>query len=414
VSLYTSFDHYNPPIGPDQTPYDYFEALRDEAIETETPIGWSEVYGGFWVCTGWEEAREIQHDTEAFSNIDVTFPSYALPGGRPMMLSGIDEPAHKKYRRLVQAPFSPARAWSMADYFRTDTNHLIDRFIDSGRVDIVQTLTQEVPGRMTAMLLGLPPEEGGRYRTWVHAIAQQALRDPEGAAPHLREMDEHFEVILAERRANPGDDVLSLIIQSEIDGERLTDEEIKDFFVVLLVGGIDNTVYLLANMMWRLGWDKELRRRLARKPALLETAVDEFLRFYSPGIVARLITKEVTVGGVTMQPGQHVVVFHPIVNRDPRQFENPDVFNPERTPNRHFGLGLGIHRCLGAHLVRVEAQCVFEEFMRRIPEWELDPERTSSWLPGQVGGMVSVPIVFPSGGGYPDADWHASQQLAAA
>ncbi|MCU1500304.1 MAG: cinA, partial [Acidimicrobiales bacterium] len=199
--------------------------------------------------------------------------------------------------------------------------------------------------------------------------------------------------------------------RSEIDGERLSDEELQDFFIALLIGGIDNTVYLLANMLWRLAWDRELRRRLVRRPDMLETAIDEFLRFYSPGIVCRLVTREVTVGGATMAPGDHVVVFHPIINRDARQFEYPDVFVPERSPNRHFALGLGIHRCLGMHLLRVEARVVAEEFMRRIPEWELDPERASRWSPGQVGGMASVPIVFPPGGGRPDEGWAPGRPL---
>jgi cytochrome P450 len=413
MSLYKVFDHYDPPIGPDGTPYQYFEALRDEAIATSTPIGWSEVYGGFWVVTGWEEARDIQKNTQAFSNSEVTFPAYGTPGGRPLMLSGIDEPAHMKYRRLVQAPFSPARAQELDAPLRALTNELIDQFIGSGRVDVVESLTQEIPGRLTAMFLGLPQEQGGVYRTWVHAVAQGHL-NPEESAKHVQALDEYVMEITKERRLNPGDDIFSHIVTSEIDGQRLSDEEIKDFFVVLLVGGIDNTVYLLANMLWRLAWDRELRRRLVRRPDLLETAVDEFLRFYSPGVVCRLVMERTEIGGVTMEAGDHVVVFHPIINRDPRQFENPDSFVPERSPNRHFGLGLGIHRCLGMHILRVEAKILAEEFMRRIPEWELDPERKSRWLPGQVGGMCSVPIVFPPGGGYPDAEWTAGRPLAVA
>jgi cytochrome P450 len=405
VSLYTNYDHYKSPIGPDGTPYQYFEALRDEAIDTDTPIGWSEVYGGFWVVTGWDEAREIMHNTGAFSNREVTFPSYGVTDEdveRPyqMMLAGQDEPDHKKYRRLVSGPFSPRNADVITQPLRATTNELIDAFVDDGAVDIVEALTNEVPARLTAIILGLPPEDGGLYRSWTHAMAQGIHTDPEGARAKLAELDDYFAVMLADRRRNLGDDVLSLVIQSEVDGERLTEQEIKDFWVVLLLGGIDNTTKLLGSMLWRLAWDKELRRRHVAHPEVLATSIDEFLRYYSPGISCRLVVQPAEVRGISFEPGQNVVLAHPVANRDPRQFEHPDVFDPERSPNRHLALGMGIHRCLGAHLVRVEARVASEEFLKRVPEFELDSAKPAKWIPGQVAGMETVSIVYPPGGGY--------------
>jgi hypothetical protein len=413
MSLYTEYDHYATPIGPDGSPYEYFEALRDEAIATRTPIGWSEKYGGYWVCTGMEEGREITRDTDAFSSIDVTFPAYSTPGARPLMLVGLDPPLHTKLRKMIQPPFSPRAAMAMSEYFRKDTNYLIDEFIDNGRVDVVEALTQAVPGRFTAMILGLPPEKGDLYLGWVHHIAAPPTDEAAGVTDRMQavaegqsavkaidaEIDAHFQELLSARRANPGDDVLSHIVHSRMDEGVLTDEEIKDFFIVLLIAGIGTTMFLLSTMIWRLGWDLELRRRLVAHPELLDTAVDEFLRFYPSAAYGRLVTKPVTVAGVRFEPGQHVVLSTPIMNRDPRAFPSPDVFDPQRSPNRHIGLGLGIHRCLGAHLVQVEAQAVCEEFLRRIPDYELDPGADSLWLTAQVGGMASVPLVFPAGGG---------------
>jgi cytochrome P450 len=397
VSLYAQYDHFNTPLGADGTPYEFFEALRDEAVETDTPIGWSEVHGGFWVATGYEAMREIQKNADVFSSRGVNFPPLGLPDDRPLMLAGIDEPAHGKYRRLLQEPFSPSQALAMKDHLRKDTNYLMDRFIDEGRVDVVEALAQAVPGRLSAMIVGRPPEDGDIYRTWVHAIVMHHV-DPEGSAKQLQDFEAHFAELLADRRSNPGDDVFSLVVKAEIDGERLTDDELKDFFIALLIGGIDNTVHLLGNMFWRLAWDKELRRRLVAKPDLLGTAVEEFMRMYGPAQAGRIANESITVAGVEIMAGQQVQMVHPIANRDPRQFEHPDVFIPERSPNRHFALGLGIHRCLGAHLVRTEAQIVTEEFLRRIPDFELDPDRSSKWSCGQVAGMTSVPIVFEAGG----------------
>ena len=416
MSLFTNFDHYNVPTGPDGTPYQYFEALRDEAIKTGTSIGWSEVYGGFWVPAAYDAVHEIMHNTQAFSNREVTFPSYGnveegTERDYQLMLAGQDEPAHKKYRRLVNGPFSPKSAANMGEPLRATTQQLIDQFIESGSVDIIESFTNDVPARLTALILGLPPEDGALYRSWTHAMSQGIHTDPEGAQQQLAGMHEYFVQLLADRREHPGDDVISGVVHAEVDGQRLTDLEVEDFFVVLLLGGIDNTTKLLGSMFWRLGWDHELRRRLVDKPELLPTAVDEFLRYYSPAYTCRLVLEPVTVAGVTMEPGQHVVLGLPIANRDPRQFEHPDVFDPERSPNRHVGLGTGIHRCLGAHLVRMEACVAAEEFMKRIPHWELDPDRRPTWLCGQVSGMQTVSIVFPAGGGYPDSGWRAGRSV---
>jgi cytochrome P450 len=390
--------HYDTPVGPDGTPYEYYEAFRDWAVESDEQIGWSEKEGGFWLAFGYEAVKEIYQNSTDFSNKYSTFPVYGTPEGRPLMLAAYDEPAHSKYRKLVSGPFSPKKAAEMTDLLRATTNDLIDRFIDDGRADLVSGLANEVPARATAIILGLPAEQGDVYRTWTHAMAQQQHTDPEGAAKVMGEMNAWFAELLEDRRRNPGDDVISGVIQAEVDGERLTDEEVHDFFVVLLLGGIDNTTKLLSNFAWRLSWDRELRRRLIKHPELMPTAVDECLRYYSPAMTVRVVVKDMTFRGCKMKTDQFIVKMLPIANRDSREFANPDVFMADRSPNRHVGLGIGIHRCLGAHLLKVEARVAMEELLRRIPEFELDGEAKTSWLLGQVGGMQSVPVVFPAGG----------------
>lgn len=137
---------------------------------------------------------------------------------------------------------------------------------------------------------------------------------------------------------------------------------------------------------------------MIRHPELLGTAVDEFMRYYSPAGSARYVERDVTVGGVDLTAGQTVMGLYHLIHRDPRQFANPDVFIPDRSPNRHLGLGAGIHRCLGAHLVRVEAMVVVAEVLKRLPEFELDGARPPVWLAGQAGGLTSVPVTFHPGG----------------
>ena len=409
-TLISEYDHLDPPLGPDGTPYQYWEAVRDEAIAGDTPVGWSEKHGGYWVCTGWEASREIHHNTKDFSNTESTFPKYGTPSGRPLMLAEMDDPTHKRYRRIVTAPFSPKNAEYRNDQVRDATNKLIDKIIKSGRADFCE-VGDYLPERVTAIILGLPEEDGPRYRRWVHAMVQAAT-DPEGAAAELKNMADYWHESVEERRRRKTGDLLTEIVHAESDGEQLNDVELLDFFSILLLGGIDNTSRLLATMFWRLGWDKELRRRLAGDPKLIPFAVEEFLRLDGPAMVFRIATNPVTIGDAKIEPGQILGLAHPVSNRDPLQFANPDAFVPDRSPNRHFGLGLGVHRCLGLHLVKIEARILLEEFLDRIPEFELDPERSSRWVSGQVGAMVEVPIVFPPGG--KAAEWRPADSLSLA
>jgi cytochrome P450 len=246
-------------------------------------------------------------------------------------------------------------------------------------------------------MLGAPAEDGTGYRRYTHAIAH-VLNDPEANERELVAMHEYFGRLIEERRSNPGPDILSSVVASEIDGEGLSEAEIIDFVIVLLLGGLDNISFILAVMFWRLAWDHDLRRQLQSQPELQATAIEEFLRCYTPPSIGRLVTKEVTVGTVTMKAGDQLMMANTVMNRDPRQFENPDEFIPDRDPNRHFAFGLGIHRCLGAHLVRVQMRVALEEFEKRIPEWELDSAQPVTWMCGAPGGLSSLPIVFPPGG----------------
>lgn len=399
MSLYSEFDHYNMPLGPDGTPYDYVEALRDEAFETDTPIGWSECHEGFWVVTGYEEDRAIMMDSTNFSNEGCLYPRYGT-GDAKIMLAEHDDPEHKKYRKLVQAPFSANKIGEFEPMLRESAVTLIERFLDDGEVDIVKGLTEDIPARLTAILLGLPPEDGDLYRHWTHAMAFLSVTDPEAAAPIVAEAYAYFDEMLAERWNNLGTDILSLVMQSQIDGDRLSDLEIKEFWVALLIGGIHNTARLLGTGVWRLAWDLELRRRLVGRPELIKPAVNEIIRYYTPGLVGRDVMNEVTIGGVTMKPGDHLIMAHNIANRDPRVFPNPDALIIEReNASKHLGLGRGIHRCLGAHVVTLEIQIVLEELLKRVPDFELARGKWPVWAQGQVSGFEYVPIEFPRGGG---------------
>jgi cytochrome P450 len=394
-SFYAHYDHLDVPLGPDGTPFEYYERFRDAALAEDQPVGWSERHGGFWVVTSYADCERIDRDAENFSNDGIIFPKYAVT--ETLMLAEQDEPEHMRARRLVNLAFMPKSVTALREAIHTAVHELMDGFIESGRADVGRILADPVPSILTAVMLGFPPEDGPMFDAWTTALTHEFIHDRDKALPKIQQMYAYFERNIERRQQEPGDDILSQVINSVVDGERLSHKELLGFSTVLLIGGIENSAKLIGTALWRLGWDVELRRRLVRAPEKMNTAVDEFLRYYTPAPIGRTVKREVTIGGRTMKPGQQVMIVLPIANRDPRKFPNPDVFMLDRANNTHLALGTGLHVCLGQHLIRMEARVVLNEFLSRIPDYRIDADAPQFWTKGQVQGMSRVPIRFAPG-----------------
>jgi cytochrome P450 len=390
-----SFDHVHTELGSDGTPYDNYHALLSEAKETGRFFGWSKQHGGFWVIFGHSECIEIARQADAFSNREATFPAYAMQ--ERFMISSFDDPEHKIQRAIVNRSFSPNSVKQYEGLIRENVNLLIDGVIESGKADLARVMARPIPALVTALLVGLPAEDGPKFSRWVASLAERHILDDAEADAATAEMYSCFDSTIVERQKNPGQDVLSQVIQATYDGRKFTHEELRGFFTILMVGGIDNSARLIGSMLWHLGWDNALRSQLVEHPELVPTAVQEFLRFYSPAHIVRQANHDIEFQGATIKKGDFVLLAYPIANRDPRTFENPDKFIPNRAPNLHLGLGIGIHRCLGAHLIALEARIVLEEFLKRLPEYAIDENLSAKWMSGQVAGMVSVPVRFTPG-----------------
>ncbi len=385
---YSDFDHMvTKPDG--EAPYPAYRELR-----AECPVGRSEQYGGFWVVTGYAECYEVIHNPEVFSSRSITFP--AFPQDAPMIPIELDPPDHSLYRSLLAPAFSPRRTRELwEDPIRAVVNELIDGFIEDGRCDAYKTLAEPVPCYMGTTLLGVPGEDAPKLLEWVSAVVDNSPSDPEAPKEAMQKQYEYFAAKLEERRADPsGDDILSRLIRAEVDGKSLTQEELLGFCLLLMLASIDTTQKAIGSMMWHLATDADLRRELAADPSKIPAAVEEMLRFWSPSQPSRVVVRDTELGGQQMKAGDVVLMMIGSADRDEREFPDGETFVPDRSPNRHLTFGGHIHKCMGAHIARLELRVLLEEFLRRIPDFEIEDESKVRWNPGQVQGYVSVPIKF--------------------
>jgi cytochrome P450 len=389
VRKYSEYDHHAPDITLENV-HESWDTLR-----AQCPIGRSDAYGGMWVVTGYAEAHEIFHDAETFSSTPLIIPPF--PQALKMVPVEIDPPDHFKYRTLVATPFSPRHAEKMVEPLRVIVNRLIDGFIEDGECDIYQTVATPYPTLMGTIMLGLPDSDAKLFEDWTHKIIHMSATDFEVAGEAVIELYSYFYALLEDRRANPCGDMMSLLAEAELGGEKLTDEELMGFCLLLLIASIDTSQKAIGSMLWQLATQPDQRHRLAADPKLIPSAVEEFLRLWAPVQPARRATRDVEVCGIRMKEGDQMLVLLGAANRDDREFPDAAETVLDRSPNRHLTFGTHIHRCLGSHIARLEMQVLLEELLRRLPDFELQEGAEVEWSKGQVQGVVRVPIRFAPG-----------------
>jgi cytochrome P450 len=271
---------------------------------------------------------------------------------------------------------------------------LIERFADKGGCDAAVDYAQEIPVRVIAVMLGLPEEEGDRFRTWIHEILEVGITRPDVLMKAIGETTKYFQAEVEKRRDAPRDDLISQLAAAKIDGQPITEDHLLGALRLILIAGIDTTWSAIGSCFWHLARHPEDRKRLVAEPELIPTAVEEFLRAYAPVTMAREVIKETTINGCPMQPGHMVLLSFPAANRDPRMFPDADRVVIDRKENRHAAFGLGIHRCIGSNLARMEIKVALEEWLKRIPDFRLDPAATVTWSEGTVRGPRKLPVLF--------------------
>ncbi len=364
------------------------------------PIAFTERRQRTWLPVRYEDLAEIAHDTERFSSRDIVVVSpfdQPLNDLMPVPPISSDQPVHTWARRLLLPAFGPTAIDNMTPITRALSHSLIDEHFSDGHGDAAADYARHIPVRIIAQMLGVPVEDEDKFTGWVVRTLQNGFQNIDGAMDALGEMTMYFMGAVAERRAmEPGtrpDDIITMLIEAETD-EPISDQHLLGTCFLLLVAGIDTTWSNIGSALWHLATHPEDQQRLRDEPELMTSAVEEFLRFYSPVTMARYVTEDTEFNGCPMQEGDKVLMAFPAGNHDPAMFEDADRFIIDRAKNRHFAFGSGIHRCLGSNLARMEIKVALEIFLERVPTFRLSDPDAVTWTGGQVRGPRCVPITF--------------------
>lgn len=387
-----------------KNPFPIWDDLREKC-----PVARTERWGGSWMPTRYEDLFEIARDVQHFSSRNVLVADVAPPPdmekaegeliaqynvGAPPITS--DPPVHTWARKLLLPPFSANAVAKWEPETRELCESLIDGFIADGRTDGASDYAQQIPPRVIASMLGIPKEMAGTFTGWVQGFLELGLTDPELRRESGRAIFEYLYGRIQERKQNLGDDLISYLLTSEVEGERVPEEHVLGTCFLLLVAGIDTTWSSIGSALWHLAQHPEDRARLINESDLMPMAIEELLRAYSPVTMARVVAEDVNYKGCPMSEGDRLLMNFPAANRDPEMFENPHDVILDRAKNPHIAFGVGIHRCAGSNLARMEMRVALQEWLRRIPDFRLEDPDAVTWAGGQVRGPRKMGIVWPS------------------
>jgi cytochrome P450 len=372
--------------------------VLDSIRESECPVAHTDRWGGSWMPTRYADIVAIAQEHEVFTSrqILVTGPK---PGQEPEgPYAGVaappissDPPEHHWHRRLILPFFAPQAVAKFEDGTRALCNQLIDRFIDQGQGDAAADYAQQIPVRVIATMLGVPTDLADTFTGWVRGVLEAGLKDQEVRLAARLNILNYFHEQVADRKANPrDDDLITTLLHSEVDGQRVPEEYVMGVCNLMLVAGVDTTWSSIGASLWHLAQHPEHRRQLRENPDLWPSAIEELLRAYAPVTMARIVAHDTEFEGCPMQGGDRVLMSFPAANRDPRQFENPD----QVILDRDVAFGAGIHRCAGSNLARLELRVALQTFLERIPEFELVDPAAVTWAGGQVRGPRECLVRF--------------------
>jgi cytochrome P450 len=386
------FDHLSPRYAAD--PLTVYREMRSRC-----PVAWTDAHDGFWVTSTHADVFAASRDDETFSSKNgVVIPSES---GLHLLPIEVDPPELRPYRRAMNPAFNPRAVARLLPDLQRLAAWCVDQVIESGEIDLVEDLASPVPAMATLLLVGLPVGDWERYAHAFHGMVAYAPSTPQyaEAVQFVIGISATLRSEITERRLRPREDLLSTLTQIEVEGRRLTDDEVTSILITTLGGGIDTTTALIANALVYLQDHPEHRARLAHDESFMASFCEEMLRYYSPvqGF-ARTVTTDTGLGGCTLRRGDRVFLSWAAANHDPAVFDQPEEIIPDRFPNRHASFGVGAHRCVGSTLARTEFGVVVGEVLRRMPDYRLGDGAVRYSNIGTANGWHRLPARFTPGG----------------
>jgi cytochrome P450 len=397
------FDHHSPSHARDWA--GDFLRMREAC-----PRAKSEAHGGFWVASTYDDVLGIAQSAESFTaqkTFDpdtgraeggLAIPPFPSPPAKP---SETESPEWDRLRSFLNSRFAPKAVERHRAEARRLAAALVDRFIETGRFDIVDDLTNPLPALVTMRFFGFPLDDWSVFAEAIHKLVYVPQTDPEfmtaiQGVEHFRQRVEE-EVLL--RREEPRDDLLGHFAAGEIEGRPLDMELIKNMAFNILAGGVDTTTALTSNTLLHLSRHPEQRQRLIEEPELLPRACEEFVRYFTPlHALGRTAKADVSVNGWQFQKGDRVLLAYASANRDPAIFDDPEAVRLDRAPNRHVGFGAGMHRCLGSFIARIMFQAMMSEVLTRLPDFQVVEAEIEPYPSvGNVNGWIHIPATFTPG-----------------
>lgn len=365
--------------------------LELDRLRERCPAFRSTARTGFWALTRYEDILAALQNPEVFSSraIAVMEPDPAYQWV-PIML---DPPVHTMWRRLLRPLFTPATAAAMQDEITRRCTTLIDGLISRGSCDFVADFARRFPTTIFLELIGLPTDRLEDFLAWEYAI----LHPPpsgDGRAAAMRQVTACFVELIATRRREPRDDLISAATSFMIDGRPVTDDELLQLCILLFLAGLDTVAAQLSYAFWHLATHDTDRARIAGDPGVIPGAVEEFVRAHALTLTARKLTTDLDLHGCPMKAGDMVMLPLPMASRDPRVFPDPATVDFDRPVNRHLGFGAGPHRCLGAHLARLELRTALREWHRRIPDYRIVSGSRPLEHASLVLGLDTLPLTW--------------------
>ena len=380
---------------------DPHERVQDLLRKAPAGLFWTPHNGGHWIALNHETVFTAARTPEIFSSSSVDPSAMGIfqvleqkmgrhiPRAVPITL---DPPAHGKFRGPLQSTFSPKAAMARKEEIRSLANSLIDAVKDQGRCDFIPAIAEPLPVQVFLRMMGLPLDRQAEFRRLVHEYLAPRGSSPEDQIQRQFMVADAMLDVIKARQHDLKDDLISLLWKTEIDGQPMTLELMQDYCTLLFVAGLDTVINGMGFGIRHLAMHPGFQEQLRNNPQLIPEASEELLRRYTFTIPMRRVTRDTELSGYSLKKDEWVAIYLPGADLDPKEFPQPQSFDLQRDNKVHIAFGAGPHRCLGAHLARVELQVLYQQVLEKLPPFRLDPDQAVTFHAGNIIAIDSLPI----------------------